>query len=45
MVQLFTAAEFASMAADESLAMTVLEHLQSYAAPVNPMAARMGIDA
>lgn len=36
MVQLATAAEFATMAADESLALAVLEHLQSYGPTTQP---------
>lgn len=39
MIQLAAAAEFASMAADESLAMTVLEHLKAYAPSPDPLAA------
>ncbi len=40
MIQLATAAEFASMAGDEALARTVLEQLNAYVAPVEPPAAR-----
>ena len=45
MIQLATAAEFASMAGDESLAMTVLEHLEAYVASTDQLAAAKETDA
>ena len=45
MIQLATAAELASMAGDESLAMTVLEHLEAYVASTDQLAAAKETDA
>ena len=45
MVQLAAAAEFATMAGDDALAMTVLEQLKTYVAPAEPPAAGAETDA
>ena len=45
MAQLAAAIEVACMAADESLALTVLEHLQECAPPTDPLAAATETDA
>lgn len=45
MTQLAAAIEIACMAADESLALTLLEHLQEYAPPTAPSAAATETDA